>query len=71
MLRSAIDLKRHYKKADSKSKTLPKYFLIRTVIESASDFFTGRLTRKERKRTIATELLSDCTLADYSARFKR
>ncbi|KAK4594707.1 hypothetical protein RGQ29_018417 [Quercus rubra] len=60
-------LKRHYKKGDSKSKTLPKYFLIRTVMESASDFFTGRLTRKERKRTIAT-LLSDCTLAEYMKR---
>ncbi|KAF3947606.1 hypothetical protein CMV_026284 [Castanea mollissima] len=58
--------KRHYKKGDSKSKMLPKYFQIGMVIESASDFFTGRLTRKEREGTIAAELLSDCTLADYS-----
>ena len=35
------------------------------VIESPSDFFTGRLTRKEREGTIAAELLSDHTLADY------
>ena len=35
------------------------------VIESASDFFIGRLTRKEREGTIAAELLSDRTLADY------
>ena len=35
------------------------------VIESTSDFFTGRLTRKEREGTIAAELLSDHTLADY------
>ena len=34
------------------------------VIESTSDFFTGRLTRKEREGTIAAEL-SDHTLADY------
>ncbi|KAF9612748.1 hypothetical protein IFM89_003758 [Coptis chinensis] len=26
LLRSALDPKRHYKKSDSKSKTLPKYF---------------------------------------------
>ncbi|KAL0009422.1 hypothetical protein SO802_010924, partial [Lithocarpus litseifolius] len=44
------------------------YFLIGMVIGSASGFFTGRLTRKERKRTIAIELLSDCTLADYRKR---
>ncbi|KAF3946546.1 hypothetical protein CMV_027200 [Castanea mollissima] len=49
-LRSAIDLKRHYKKGDSKSKTLPS------------------ISWKERKGTIATELLSDCTLADYRKR---
>ncbi|KAK4594644.1 hypothetical protein RGQ29_018362 [Quercus rubra] len=57
--------KRHYKKGDSKSKMLPKYFQIGMVIESTSNFFTGRLTRKEREGTIAAELLSDRTLADY------
>ncbi|KAL0009132.1 hypothetical protein SO802_010634 [Lithocarpus litseifolius] len=89
LLRSAIDLKRHYKKGDSKSKTLLKCFLaslfvisrliawlihtpfclltIRSgmVIVSTSYFFTVRLMRKERKGTIAAELLSDHTLADY------
>ncbi|KAB1213747.1 rRNA-processing protein fcf2 [Morella rubra] len=69
-LRGAIDPKRHYKKGDSKSKSLPKYFqaslFVGTVMESASDFFTGRLTKKERKATIADELLSDRTLAQYS-----
>ncbi|XP_018806205.1 rRNA-processing protein fcf2-like [Juglans regia] len=67
-LRSAIDPKRHYKKGDSKSKTLPKYFQLGTVVESASDFFTGRLTKKQRKATIADELLSDHTLAKYRKR---
>ncbi|KAL4598278.1 hypothetical protein ACB092_11G049800 [Castanea dentata] len=50
---------------------LPKYFQIGMVIESASDFFTGRLTRKEREGTIAAELLSDRTLADYSKKKKK
>ncbi|XP_062174376.1 rRNA-processing protein fcf2 [Alnus glutinosa] len=67
-LRSAIDPKRHYKKGDSKSKTLPKYFQVGTVIESASEFFTGRLTKKERKATLADELLSDRSLAQYRKR---
>ncbi|CAK9170120.1 unnamed protein product [Ilex paraguariensis] len=65
MLRSAIDPKRHYKKGDSKSRALPKYFQLGTVIESASEFFTGRLTKKERKATLADELLFDHTLAEY------
>ncbi|KAL4598218.1 hypothetical protein ACB092_11G044900 [Castanea dentata] len=46
------------------------YFQIGTVIESASDFFTGRLTKKERKGTIASEVLSDLSLADYRRRKK-
>ncbi|CAK9160879.1 unnamed protein product [Ilex paraguariensis] len=67
-LRSAIDPKRHYKKGDSKSRALPKYFQLGTVIESASEFFTGRLTKKERKATLADELLFDHTLAEYRKR---
>uniref|UniRef100_A0A7N2N1T4 Fcf2 pre-rRNA processing C-terminal domain-containing protein n=1 Tax=Quercus lobata TaxID=97700 RepID=A0A7N2N1T4_QUELO len=63
LLRSAIDLKRHYNKGDSKSKTLLKSGM---VIVSTSYFFTVRLMRKERKGTIAAELLSDHALADYS-----
>ncbi|XP_050279323.1 uncharacterized protein LOC126720639 isoform X3 [Quercus robur] len=41
-----------------------------TVIESASDFFTGRLTKKERKGTNASEVLFDLSLADYSNKKK-
>jgi hypothetical protein len=41
-----------------------------TVIESASEFYTGRLTKKERKATIADELLSDINLAQYRYRRK-
>ncbi|KAI8561973.1 hypothetical protein RHMOL_Rhmol04G0382300 [Rhododendron molle] len=82
-LRSVLDPKRHYKKGDSKSKTLPKYFQaspcgvifgiftinkVGTVIESPSDFFSGRLIKKERKATLADELLSDQTLGQYRKR---
>ncbi|OAY36428.1 rRNA-processing protein fcf2 [Manihot esculenta] len=67
-LRGALDPKRHYKKGDSKSKTLPKYFQVGTVVESSTDFFSGRLTKKERKATIADEVLSDRTLTAYRKR---
>lgn len=36
-----------------------------TVIEPASEYYTGRLTKKERKATIADELLHDTNLAQY------
>ncbi|KAK3189854.1 hypothetical protein Dsin_029415 [Dipteronia sinensis] len=67
-LRSVIDPKRHYKKGDSKSKTMSKYFQVGTVVESASDFFSSRLSKKERKATLADELLSDSKLGQYRKR---
>lgn len=38
---------------------------IGTVVEAAEDFFSGRLKKKERKATIADELLSDQDLLAY------
>ncbi|CAL0315012.1 unnamed protein product [Lupinus luteus] len=67
-LRGAIDPKRHYKKGDSKSKTLPKYFQMGTVVDSPLDYYSGRLTKKERKATLAEELLSDQNLTAYRKR---
>nr|KYP49569.1 rRNA-processing protein fcf2 [Cajanus cajan] len=39
-----------------------------TVVDSPLDFFSGRLTKKERKTTLADELLSDQNLASYRKR---
>ncbi|KAA0039819.1 rRNA-processing protein fcf2 [Cucumis melo var. makuwa] len=39
-----------------------------TVVESSLDFFSGRLTKKERKATLADELLSDQALTQYRKR---
>lgn len=35
------------------------------MVESSLDFFSGRLTKKERKATLADELLSDQALTQY------
>ncbi|CAB4293018.1 unnamed protein product [Prunus armeniaca] len=64
-LRNVMDPKRHYKKGNSQPN---KYFQVGTVIESPLDFFSGRLTKKERKTTLAEELLSDHTLGNYRKR---
>eukprot|EP00249_Psilotum_nudum_P002492 c15558_g1_i1 orf=203-898(-) len=65
-LRRVVDPKRHYKADDSKS--LPKYFQVGTVIECPADFYSGRLTKKERKASLADELLSDSALQSYRKR---
>ncbi len=41
---------------------LPKYFAVGTVVEGATEFFSERLPRKARKRTLTEELLADSEL---------
>ncbi|KAK9665331.1 hypothetical protein RND81_14G105000 [Saponaria officinalis] len=54
-----MDPKRHYKNSDTKLKTLPKYFKMGIVVQPASEYFSGRLTKKERKSSLAEELFYD------------
>ena len=61
-LRSALDPKAFYKKFDSTK--FPKYFQFGTVVEGAADFYSGRLTKKERKRTLADEIMADSRLTE-------
>ncbi|XP_014231550.1 deoxynucleotidyltransferase terminal-interacting protein 2 [Trichogramma pretiosum] len=65
-MRSALDPKHFYKRNDSKA--LPKYFHIGKVVDSAVDFYSGRLTNKERKRTIVDELMANAEFAKYNKR---
>eukprot|EP00794_Sanderia_malayensis_P014972 gene14972-16515_t len=64
-MRNILDPKRFYKKADKK---MPKYFQVGRVIEGATDFYSARIPKKERKRTMVDELLED---AEFRQRNKR
>ncbi|KAL4423878.1 hypothetical protein ABPG75_001179 [Micractinium tetrahymenae] len=66
-LRGALDPKAHYKKLDATK--FPKYFQMGTVVESAADFYSARLTKKQRKRTLTEEVMADAHLTE--ARKKR
>lgn len=65
-MRSVLDPKHFYKKNDL--KVLPKYFQIGKVIDSPLDYYNGRLTKKERKKTIVDELMADAQFAKYNKR---
>ena len=56
-LRSAFDPKSFYKKFDSTK--FPKYFQFGTVVEGAGEYYSSRMTKKERKRTLTEEIMSD------------
>ena len=64
-MRSVLDPKRHYKK---ETAPIPKFFQTGTIVEGNTEFFSARLTRKERKSTIADELLADDKAKDYYKR---
>lgn len=60
--RAALDPKRHYKKDRWK---VPERFAVGTIIEDKSEFYSSRLTNKQRKSTILETLMHDETSIKY------
>ncbi|KRY69988.1 Deoxynucleotidyltransferase terminal-interacting protein 2, partial [Trichinella pseudospiralis] len=56
-MRSVIDSKALYRR--NYQKTLPKYYEIGRVVDNPIDFYSSRIPKKQRKATIADELLAD------------
>ncbi|ESZ99455.1 hypothetical protein SBOR_0217 [Sclerotinia borealis F-4128] len=56
-LRSVLDPKRFYKK-DSARAEVPEYSQVGTVIEGPTEYFSSRLTNKERKQTFVEQVLA-------------
>lgn len=77
-MRNVLDPKRHYKKntfgisnkdgEETENGGFPKFIQKGTIVEDSSEFFSARLTRKQRKQTFAQEVLSDDKTKTY---FKR
>lgn len=65
-MRGVLDPKRHYKKAGSKLK-IPEFSQVGTIIEGPTEFFSGRLSNKDRKRTFTEEVMNS---EKASGRFK-
>ncbi|XP_015680412.1 deoxynucleotidyltransferase terminal-interacting protein 2 isoform X3 [Protobothrops mucrosquamatus] len=65
-MRAAIDPKRFYKKNDRKG--LPRHFQVGTIVDSPADFYHARIPKKERKKTIVDELLTDSEFRRYNKR---
>ncbi|KAI8819250.1 Fcf2 pre-rRNA processing-domain-containing protein [Fimicolochytrium jonesii] len=64
--RSVLDPKRHYKKGTLNNP--PKFFQMGTIIQGPIEFYSSRMTRKERRDNIVEELMAD---TDSRAYFKR
>eukprot|EP01103_Thecamoeba_quadrilineata_P007588 TRINITY_DN17441_c0_g1_i1.p1 TRINITY_DN17441_c0_g1~~TRINITY_DN17441_c0_g1_i1.p1 ORF type:complete len:194 (+),score=40.44 TRINITY_DN17441_c0_g1_i1:38-619(+) len=57
---------RHYAKPDSDK--LPQHFEMGTVIEGPTDWYSGRLTKKERSQSITESFMKDPEFMNYAER---
>ncbi|KAH9496039.1 Deoxynucleotidyltransferase terminal-interacting protein 2 [Bulinus truncatus] len=65
-MRGVLDPKRFYKHHDRKG--LPKYFQMGTVMDEGTDFYSSRLTQKQRKQNLVDELMADADIRQYNKR---
>ena len=65
-LRGAMDPKQHYRAADSSK--LPTRFHVGTVIEGPAEYYSGRLSRRERRPNFTQEVLGDDAVRAYAKR---
>ncbi|KAF9327468.1 hypothetical protein BG006_009232 [Podila minutissima] len=67
-LRNVLDPKRFYKREEKGKPKFPKYFQVGTIIEGNTEFYSSRLTKKERATTITGEVMKDEVGRDYYKR---
>ena len=65
-MRSVLDPKRHYKKENGRALT-PKFSQVGTIVEGPTEFYSARIRNKDRKRTLAEEIMIG---ERYTGRFK-
>ncbi|OQO04698.1 hypothetical protein B0A48_09621 [Cryoendolithus antarcticus] len=66
-MRNVLDPHRHYKKDGGKMKA-PEYSQVGTIVEGATEFFSGRIENKQRKKTLVEEVLAG---ERHTGRFKK
>jgi hypothetical protein len=66
-MRNVLDPKRHYKKDNAKND-VPAFSQVGTIIEGPTEFFSSRLSNKDRKQTLLEEVINQ---EENSGRFKR
>ncbi|KAF2107507.1 Fcf2 pre-rRNA processing-domain-containing protein [Lophiotrema nucula] len=66
-MRGVLDTKRFYKKTDSKSD-VPAFSQVGQIIEGPTEYYTGRINNKDRKRTFVEEVLAQ---EEQTGKFKK
>ncbi|KAF3925649.1 hypothetical protein ABW21_db0208054 [Orbilia brochopaga] len=66
-LRNVLDPHKHFKGDDWKGK-LPQYFQMGTLIEGPTEYYSARLSNKDRQKSMVDEVLAS---GESKSRFKR
>lgn len=66
-MRNVLDPHRHYRKDNGKMKA-PEYSQVGTIVEGPTEFFSGRIENKKRKKTFVEEVLAG---EQETGRFKK
>lgn len=69
-MRDVVAMGKQFFKKDSRKDFIPEYSQVGTIISGATDGASGRLTRKEKKRTIVEEVLSGENLAKFKSKYQ-
>lgn len=65
--RSVLDPQRHYR-SESIRPSAPQFFQLGQIVQGPTEYFSSRLPKKERKRTLVEEVLAN---EQFTSRFKR
>lgn len=65
-MRRSLDPKRFYKGPDIRG--LPKFFQTGTIVADPIDFYSARIPKKQRKKTLVDELLADAEFRQFNKR---
>lgn len=57
-MRNVLDPHRHYKKDGGGKMKAPEYSQLGTIVEGAADWYSGRVEKRQRKRTFVEEVLA-------------
>jgi hypothetical protein len=71
-MRHVIDPKRHYKRMGKKGSDAPKFFQVGTLVEGAGEYYSSRIPKRDKNKTLVDELMADAeSRLKYKEKFQK
>lgn len=69
-MRGILDGKKHFKK-DNRKDAFPQYSQMGTLVEGPTEYYSARVSRKDRKQTLVEEVLASEANSKYKGRYDK